>query len=188
VKREKQVLLDEMKEQIQQSGSFIIAQYQHLNGARAHEFRREIAKVGGYFEVVRKRMLLEAVRLVGVEFDPKQLPGHIGLILGAKDPLEATKVIMKFSQGNEASFQLVGGFVEGQKATKEDVQRLATLPGKDQMRAELLGLFCAPASGVLGVMEALMAGIVHCMDSRANEIKGSDTDEELSNDCESPSL
>ena len=169
MKREKQLLLEEMKEQIQQSGSFIIAQYQHLTGARAYDFRREIAKLGGYFEVVRKRMLLEAVRHVGIEFDPEQLPGHIGLILGAKDPLEATKVVMKFSDANEASFQLVGGFVEGQKASREDVQRLVTLPGKDQMRAELLGLLCAPASGVLGVMEAIMSGVVHCIDSRAKE-------------------
>lgn len=173
MKREKQLLLEEMKEQIQQSGSFIIAQYQKLSGARAYEFRRELAKLGGYFEVVRKRMLLEAVRHVGIEFESEQLPGHIGLILGARDPLEATKVVMKFSESNEAALQLVGGFIEGQKASKEDVQRLATLPGKDQMRAELLGLFCAPASGVLGVMESLMSDVVHCIDSRANEPMGS---------------
>jgi len=162
-----------MAEQIQKSGSFIIAQYQNLTGARAYDFRREIAKTGGYFEVVRKRMLIEAVRRAGIEFDPEQLPGHIGLILGAKDALEATKIAMKFSERNEESLQLVAGFVEGQKANKEDVQRLATLPGKDQMRAELLGLLCAPASGVLGAMESLLSGVVHCMDSRAKEAQGS---------------
>jgi large subunit ribosomal protein L10 len=160
-----------MKEQIQQSGSFIVTQYQNLTGARAYEFRREIAKVGGYFEVVRKRMLLEAVRCVGIEFEPDQLPGHIGLILGAKDPFEVTKVVMKFSEGNEESFQLVGGFIEGQKTSKEDVQLLATLPSKDQMRAEVLGLLCAPASGLLGAMEALLSGVVHCVQCKATEGK-----------------
>jgi large subunit ribosomal protein L10 len=171
VKREKQLLLDEMKEQIQQSESFIVTQYQHLNGERAHEFRREIAKLGGYFEVVRKRMFLEAVRRVGIEFEADQLPGHIGLVLGAKDPFEATKVVMKFSGANQESFQLVGGFVEGQKTSREEIQRLALLPGKDQMRSELLGLFCAPASGVLGVMEAIMTDVVSCIDSKAKETK-----------------
>ena len=172
MKREKQLLLEEMKQQIQQSGSFIIAQYQNLTGESAHEFRRELAKVGGYFEVVRKRMLLEAVRHVGIEFDSEQLPGHIGVILGAEDPLAATKVVMKFSDENMNAFSLVAGYVEGQKASREDVQRLATLPSKDQMRAELLGLLCAPASGVLGVMEAVMSGVVHCINCRANESKG----------------
>ena len=169
MKREKQLLLEEMKEQIQQSGSFIVAQYEHLTATRAYAFRREIAKVGGYFEVVRKRMLLEAVRRVGIEFDPSQLTGHVGVVLGAKDPLEATKIVMKFSAANDNAFQLICGFIDGQKASKEDVQRYATLPGKDQMRSELLGLFCTPASGVLGVMEALLAGVVHCVNSRSLE-------------------
>jgi large subunit ribosomal protein L10 len=169
VKREKQLLLEEMKGQIQQSGAFIIAQYQNLNGERAFAFRRELAKVGGYFEVVRKRMLLEATRQIGIEFEDEQLPGHVGLVLGAIDPIEATKIVMKFSEENEKSFQLLAGFIEGQKTLRDDVQKLATLPGKDQMRAELLGLFCAPASGVLGTMESLLSGVLYCVDSRARE-------------------
>lgn len=169
MKREKQILLDEMRDQIQQSGSFIIAQYQNLSGARAYQFRRELEKVGGYFEVVRKRMLIEAIRTIGIEFDPEQLPGHVGLVLGAKDPLEATKLVVQFSKDNEQAFQLVAGFVDGQKALREDVQKLATLPGKDQMRAELLGLLCAPLSGVVGAMDSLLSGVVYCVDSRAKE-------------------
>lgn len=172
MKREKQLLLDEMKGQIQQSGSFIIANYQNLTGDRAYQFRREIAKLGGYFEVVRKRMFLQAVRLVGIEFTEEELPGHIGLVLGTHDPLEATKVVMKFSEENEESFQLIAGFVDGQKTSREDVQRLATLPSKEQLRSELLGLFCAPASGVLGAMEAIMTDVVSCIDSKASATKG----------------
>ena len=171
MKREKQLLLEEMKGQIQQSGTFIIAQYQHLTGDRAYAFRRELEKVGGYFEVVRKRMLLQATNQMGIEFDGDQLPGHIGLVLGATDPIEATKIVMKFSQNNEESFQLVGGYVDGQTTSCDDVRKLATLPGKEQMRAELLGLLCAPASGVLGAMESLLSGVLYCVDSRAREQK-----------------
>jgi|AMWB02.1.fsa_nt_gi large subunit ribosomal protein L10 len=171
MKREKQLLLEEMKGQIQQSGTFIITQYQNLTGDRAYAFRRELEKVGGYFEVVRKRMLLQATHQMGIEFDSDQLTGHIGLVLGAKDPIEATKIVMKFSENNEESFQLVGGYVEGQKTSRDDVNKLATLPGKEQMRAELLGLFCAPASGVLGAMESLLSGVLYCVDSRAREQK-----------------
>ena len=169
MKREKQLLLDEMKGQLQQSGAFIVAEYQKLNGERAYAFRRELAKVGGYFEVVRKRMLLEAARQVGIEFEEDQLPGHVGLILGAPDPIEATRVVLKFSENNEEAFRLLAGYVEGQKASRDDVQKLATLPGKDQMRAELLGLFCAPASGVLGTMETLLSGVLYCVDCRTRE-------------------
>jgi large subunit ribosomal protein L10 len=169
VKQEKQLLLEEMREQLEKSGSFVVMQYANLPGDKAYEFRRAISKTGGYLEVVRKRMLVEAARQIGIEFNAAELPGHIGLVLGAIDPLEATKVVMNFSTANNNSIKLVAGFVDGQKASQVDVQRLATLPGKDQMRAELIGLFVAPLTGVLGTIEAVMSDVVSCIDSKASQ-------------------
>ncbi len=171
MKHEKQLLLDDMQGQIKKSGTFIIARYQGLKSARAYEFRRELNKKGAYFEVVRKRMLIQASKNLGLEFNPELLPGHIGLILGAADPLETTKTVVKFSEENENAFELLGAFIDGQKISGEDVRRLATLPGKDQMRAELLGLLTAPAAQLLTVFEALLSGVVHCIDSKSCEMK-----------------
>jgi large subunit ribosomal protein L10 len=168
VKQEKQLLLEEMKEQLRKSGSFVIAQYTNMTGDKAYEFRRALAQTGGYFEVVRKRMLIEAAKQIGIEFNAEELPGHIGLVLGASDTLEASKAVLKFSTANSDSLTLIAGYLDGQKASRDDVQRLATLPGKDQMRAELLGLFVAPMTGVLGVMNAVMSDVVSCIDSKAS--------------------
>jgi large subunit ribosomal protein L10 len=140
-----------------------------MTGDKAYEFRRALAVTGGYYEVVRKRMLVEAARQIGIEFNAKELPGHIGLVLGAKDPLEATKVVLSFTLSNSDSLALIAGYVDGEKASREDIQRLATLPGKAQMRAELLGLLVAPMTGVLGTMEAVMTDVVSCIDSKANQ-------------------
>ena len=169
MKQEKQLLLEEMKDQLKKSGSFVVTQYQNMNGDRAHEFRRALAQTGGYYEVVRKRMLVQAARQIGIEFNPEELPGHIGLVLGANDCLEASKVVLNFGTKNSDSITLIAGYLDGQKASREDVQRLATLPGKDQMRAELIGLFVAPMTGVLGTMEAVMSDVVSCIDSKANQ-------------------
>jgi large subunit ribosomal protein L10 len=169
VKQEKQILLEEMKEQLKKSGSFVITQYSNLTGGKAYEFRRALAKTGGYFEVVRKRMFVEAASQMGLELNSEELPGHIGVVLGANDALEATKVVLEFSTKNGDMFTLMGGFVDGQIASKHDVQRLATLPGKEQMRAELLGLFVAPMTGVLGTMEAVMSDVVSCIDSKVKQ-------------------
>lgn len=171
MKKEKQMLLDDVQEQMKKSNTFLIARYQGLTGVRAYAFRRELNKKGAYFEVVRKRMLLQASRDLGIEFNEEQIPGHIGLILGSVDPLETAKSVVKFSEENEKALELVGGFIEGQKVSAADVQRFATLPNKDQMRAELLGLFDAPASQLLAVFEALLSSVVHCIDSKAKDTK-----------------
>ena len=171
MKNEKQMLLSEMQEQLKKSGTFIIARYKAMKGSRAYEFRRELGKKGVYFEVVRKRMLVHASKNLGLEFDPDLLPGHIGLIMGTIDPIETTKAVLKFSENNENSLELVGGFIEGQKLSAIDMCRMATLPGKEQMRAEMLGLFEAPAAQLLAVFEALLSGVVHCIDNKVSESK-----------------
>lgn len=171
MKKEKQMLLDDVQGQMKKSSTFLIARYQGLTGSRAHELRRELKKMGAYFEVVRKRMLVHASKGLGVEFSEDQLPGHIGVILGAIDPIETSKTILKFSEENEQALELLGGFIEGQKISGNDVQRLATLPSKEQMRAEFLGLLEAPAAQLLAVFEALLSGVVNCIESKAGESK-----------------
>jgi large subunit ribosomal protein L10 len=167
--KEKQLLLDEVKDQIERSGSFVIAGYSKLTAKRANEFRREMTKIGGNFEVVRKRLFVKALETIGLKYDVKALPGHIGLIFASQDPIETTKTILKFSDKNEGAFKLIGGRVDGQFISQEDVERLSKLPSKDQMRAELLGLFEAPMSQTLAVMEALLSSVVYCLDNKTKE-------------------
>jgi large subunit ribosomal protein L10 len=169
VKREKQLLLEEMKEQMKRSNSFIVTRYQQMTGPRAFAFRRELSKIGGYFEVVRKRMLVQASNQLGIAFETDQFPGHIGIILGSQDPIAMTKLVLKFSSENDKTFDLVGGYFDGQKISAEDVQKMATLPGKEQMRAEFLGLLESPAANLLAVMEALLTGVVSCVEQRSQE-------------------
>ena len=171
MRREKLLLLEEIKDQLQDSGSFVVTRYQGLTGSVAYSFRREIAKTGGYFEVVSKRMLIQAANQLNISFDIQQLSGHIGLVLNASDPMVAVKTVVDFAKKNEKSVQLVGAYLDGTVTSEEEVNVLATLPTKDQLRAELLGLFMAPATGVVGAMNALLTGVVRCVDSRATTLE-----------------
>jgi len=170
VKREKELFLAEMQEQIQQSDSFIIANYEKMTANQAYQFRREIEKAGGFFEVVRKRMLLRALKDMGIEFNAEQLPGHVGIIVGAQDPIAATQVVLKFNKQEGDFYTLLGGFVDNQKLSKEDVNVLAKLPGKDQMRAQLLSVLTAPMSNCVGIIDSLLSSLPRCVDARAQNM------------------
>lgn len=166
MKKEKQFLLEEVKEQLKQSGSYIITQYSALSANKAYEFRRELAKVGGRFEVVKKRVFLKAALENGATFSEDLLKGHIGLILTTVDPLDVTKAVVKYSEANDKLMKFVGGFIEGKALTGSDIEMLASLPSKAEMQAQLLGLLEAPMSGMLAVMDSLLTSVVHCMDNR----------------------
>jgi large subunit ribosomal protein L10 len=169
MKTEKELLKREIKDKIEHFESFVIMQYTKLTANTANDFRREIGKMGGDVEMVRKRVLLKAAEDAGVALDLSSLPGHIGIVFFGKDPIESTKTVIKFSQDRDKIIQVIGGRFDGQLYTGADVERLSTLPGKDEMRAQLLSVLEAPLSQTLAVIEALLASVPYCLDNKSKE-------------------
>lgn len=166
---EKQLLLDEIKEQINQHGSFVIMRYQGVKANLANRFRNEIAKTGGNVEMVRKRLLIKAADAIGLKLDLEALPGHIGVVLAGKDPFETTKAVFRFSLDNDKALEVLAGRFEGKLYNGEQVEMLSKLPGKDEMRAQLLAVLEAPLSQTLAVMEALLSSVPYCLDNKCQQ-------------------
>lgn len=166
MRQEKQLLLNEIKGQIERFNSFVVIRYSALEANKANEFRREISKFGGDVEVMRKRILIKAAESAGVTLDLKTLPGHIGIVYTGQDPLEITKYVCKYGEDNANAISVVGGRIDGQMYSGEDVVMLAKLPGKDEMRAQLLSVFEAPMAQTLGVIDALLTSVLHCLENK----------------------
>lgn len=170
MKQEKQLLLDEVKGHLDKhQGTFLIMKYQGLTANAANDFRREIAKLGGNVEMLRKRVLIKAASESGIPLDVDALPGHIGIVLAGKDPIETTKAVFKFSQDNEKKIEVIGGRFEGQIYTGPQVEALSKLPSKDEMRAQLLAVLEAPMAQTLAVMEALLTSVCYCLDNKSKQ-------------------
>lgn len=165
----KQLLLDEVKGQIDQFGSFVIMRYLGLNANALNKFRTEIAALGGDVEIVRKRILVKAAQNAGVELDVESLQGHVGLVYAGTDPFETAKVVFKYTQETKEAIQVIGGRFEGQLYSAADVEKLSKLPSKDEMRAQLLGTLEAPAASTLAVMVAAISSVVYCLDNKSKQ-------------------
>lgn len=166
MRQDKQLLLDEIKGQIDKSETFLIMSYSALEANKANAFRSAIANLGGGVEVVRKRILIKAAQEAGIDLSLDTLPGHIGIVFGGKDPLETTKATFKFGQENASAIKVVGGRFEGQLYNAAQMEMLSKLPSKDEMRAQLLATLEAPMSQTLAVMEALLSSVPYCLDNK----------------------
>lgn len=172
MRAEKQLLLDEIKEKIDRSGTMVLASYQKLSPNVTAGFRDALRKQKGSLAVVRKRVLVKAAQAAGISFDPEILEGHVAVIFAEGDPVMATKEIFQFSKENDNVLKVLGGRFEGQTCTGADVELISQMPGKDEMRAQFLGLLEAPMSQSLAVVEALLTSVMHCLE---NNVQKSDT-------------
>ncbi|MBA2367993.1 MAG: 50S ribosomal protein L10 [Candidatus Protochlamydia sp.] len=173
MRQEKQLLKQEIIEKFQRHPSFVIMHYAGLSANQANDFRRQLGKMGGDVEIVRKRILLKAAEDAGIELDVSALTGHIGLVFLGEDPIETTKAVYQFSQEREKVIQVLGGRFDGMLYGGADVEKLSKLPSKDEMRAQLLSTLEAPMAQTLAVVEALLASVAYCLDNKSKQGSGS---------------
>lgn len=154
---EKQLLLDDIRDKITESTGFILTRYGKINPNLASQFRFDLQKTGGDFEIIRKTILMKAAEAAGLKFDRAMLEGHIGVVFSTEDLLQTAKTVFKFKEANEDMIEVIGGRFEGKLCSGQEIEVLAKLPTRPEMQAQLLGLFEAVPSQLLAVFEAFLA-------------------------------
>jgi len=168
MRAEKQLLLNEIKEKIDASTSMIVVRYEKLPPNGSWELRNRLAQSGSLFEVVRKRVFLKAADLAGIKIDGKLLLGHIGVaFVGQPDAMAPAKTLVKYSEENAQSLEVLCGQIEGKIVPGADVVALSKLPGINEMRAELLALLVSPMAQMLSVVDAALSGPLSVIEQKS---------------------
>ena len=168
MRKEKQFLLDDIKSKIESSKAFTITRYDRVSAHDMNQFRKDISGIGSEFEVMSKRVFIKAAEAHGIEFKKETLQGHIGLVIADEDYISAAKEVFNYTKNSE-KMEIIAGFIEGKVYDKESVIKLSELPNLDGMRAQFIGTLEAPMTQTLGVFEALLTSVIHCLDNKAKQ-------------------
>ena len=140
---DKKVLVAEVNAVAKRALSAVAAEYRGLTAGKFDILRDKARKQGIYLHVVKNTLAVRAVK--GTEFEclTPALTGPLVLGFSLEDPGAVGRVIKDFAKENEklvVKAIAVGGTLYGAK----DIDRLASLPTKDQAIAMLLGTMKAP--------------------------------------------
>lgn len=169
MRQDKQLLLNEAREIIEQHGSFVIIRYAGLNSEMTTTFRQEVIKAGGDVEMLRKRLLMQAADQQGISLTREMLPGHVGLVFGGKDFFEITQTVFRLAQELNNAIEVIGGRFDGQMYNGKEIEAISKLPPLPQMRAEFLATLEAPLSHTLAVLDALLCSVPYCLENKGQE-------------------
>ena len=85
------------------------------------------------------------------------------MISGKGDAGPVAKAIKAFSTETKGVLSAKGGYFDGEALDAQQVVAIADLPGKDALRAQLLGLLVAVPTGLVRVLNAKASSIVNVM-------------------------
>lgn len=139
---EKKAVVSEVSKQIENAQSFILAEYRGVGVGEMTNLRTEARKSGVYLKVLKNSLVKRAVE--GTPFSSLSEDMVGPLVFGiSEDPVAAAKVLSNFADKNDL-FVIKSGAMPNEKMDVSAVKALASLPGRDELLAKLLGTMQAP--------------------------------------------
>jgi large subunit ribosomal protein L10 len=152
-KNEKEQLVSELAQKLREASALYFTDFTGLNVKRMTDLRRRLRKSGVEYVVIKNTLALRAVNQSGLVSEP--LKGPTGLVL-ARDPVTAAKLLSDFARENDAKPSVKGGLLDGRTIDSTQVKRLATMPSREQMLAELGAGLQSPMAAFVGALNGLL--------------------------------
>jgi large subunit ribosomal protein L10 len=166
---DKEQLVAELREKIGSAQALYYTDFTGLNVKRMTELRRRLRRANVEYVVIKNTLALRAVNEAGLVAD--RLRGPTGLVV-AQDPVTAAKVISDFARENDQRPAVKGGMFEGKRVDADQVKRLASMPSREQMLAELGASMQAPMASLLGVLNGLLMTFAGAVDALRAQREG----------------
>ena len=166
---EKEQLVSELKEKLQGATALYYTDFTGLNVKRMTDLRRRLRKANVEYVVIKNTLALRAVNESGLVGE--RLRGPTGLVV-ARDPVAAAKVITDFAKENDKRPAVKGGLLAGASIDAAQVKRLASMPSREQMLAELGAGLQSPLGAFLGAMNGLLMTFAGALEALKTQREG----------------
>ncbi|MGD8925865.1 MAG: 50S ribosomal protein L10 [Thioalkalispiraceae bacterium] len=142
---EKKAIVADVAEIAATAHSAVAAEYTGISSNEMNELRSEARKGGVYLRIVKNSLAKRAVEGTDYECMSETFTGPLILAFSQEDPGSAARVIKAFAKEHE---QLVvkALSVGGQLLAANEIERLASLPTKEQAISMLMSVMQAPVT------------------------------------------
>ena len=151
-REEKADLLSELNGLFSNADIVVVSPYKGLTVQEVSDLRNRIRKVGAGFRVTKNRITRLALKGTKFEGIADLFKGPTAIAF-ANDPVSACKACVEFAKENEKLI-VVGGAMGTGVLSIEEINRLATIPSMDELRAKIIGLLQAPGAQLARVTKA----------------------------------
>ena len=146
--------VDEIVERLKKSKSVIFASYQGTNVGQDTELRVNMRKEGNDYKVYKNRLLIRALKEVGIEGCDELLQGNTSVAFGYNDEVSPARILAGQMKTNK-NLAFKFGIMNGKVIDQDEVAKISQLPSKEVLIAQLLSVLNGPATGLAIALKAI---------------------------------
>src|SRR5205823_3184677 len=165
---EKASIVSDLSEKLNRSPFLLVTDYKQMKVDQFGELRNRLAPAGAEVRVVKNSFLKRAMADSGMPDVGDKLTGQTAIVMGDKDVAPVAKILKLFA----AEFKIAAlkiGVIDKAVMSTADVEALAELPARGILLAQLLGLFQAPATRLVRVLNEPAAAFARLLAAKGEK-------------------
>lgn len=150
----KAAIIDEIKGKLENAQAVVVIDYLGTTVEQASEMRKNLREAGVDYTVYKNTLMTKAIK--GTEFESlsESLKGPSALAISYDDAVAPARVIAKSIKAYE-KMQFKAGIVEGVLYDEEGLQKISTIPSRDELIAKFLGSIQSPVGKLVRTFKAI---------------------------------
>lgn len=153
-----------ISERFAKAKAAFLVDFKGMNVEEVTTLRKSLSPVEAEMKVVRNTLAIRAL-MDHPEAETALKDAFVGtnaIVFAYGEPPASAKALSEFSKDVE-ELQIKIGFMDGSKLDEAGIKYLATLPGKDELRAKLLSTLQAPMTKFVRTLNEVPSGFVRVL-------------------------
>ena len=151
-KEKKKIYIKEMKDFFSKTSSIFVTHYQGLTVKEIDGLKSEMRKYGILFKITKNK--ITKLALEGTKFKKlENLFSGPTAVAFSEDAITSAKILTKFAKNN-SNLKIIGGIMDDEPLSLEEVAKIATLPTLNEARAKITGILTLPAKNIMSILLA----------------------------------
>ncbi len=160
---DKVALVAEVGERFDAADAVVLTEYRGIDVGGMAELRTALRDAGGTYKIYKNTLVRLAAQERGLEIDDL-LVGPTAIAFVAGDVAGVAKALRDFARANPA-LVVKGGLLGESLMGAAEVTALADLPSRDQLLAEIAGLFAAPMQQMASLLDAVPRSFAYALNA-----------------------
>ncbi len=167
-RQKKEEIVAFIKDRLSSQKSTVFTNFSGLSVEEIRELKQELKKAGAEYKVVKKNLFFKALEELGDDapkVNKDWFEGSLALAFAFEDEVSPAKILYNFAKKNEGKLSILGGILNNQGISKEEVIALAQLPSREQLLAQLVAQINAPVSVFVNVLAGNIRKLVYALNA-----------------------
>jgi large subunit ribosomal protein L10 len=164
-KQERTKSIEFLETEFRQAGGIYLTDINRISVEKINKLRVNFRKKGIKYLVVKNTLAKIACERCGKKDIVPYLKGTVGVAFSTNEPLSPAKIIKDFQKENKDLLEIKVAFVDGALFGMQDALRLADIPPREVLLAQLLGTLQAPMANLAGTLNGILVKFAGTLES-----------------------